>query len=66
MSNAEYSVRWRRVSWAPTTQRHTRNFARRTDFDRFVAKLLSDDRPDLSRVELETYWRFVGPWEPLQ
>lgn len=59
----EWRVTWRRIGWRATSDSKSRVFARRHDARRFLAKLLGDDRPDLSQVEVHVSRREVGPWE---
>ena len=65
LARVEWRVEWRRAAWSPTTGTPSRRFARRVDLDRFVTvRLLSGDRPELSRLTLlRVTWRRVGPWQ---
>jgi hypothetical protein len=62
---AEWCIDYRRAAWGPTTKTKTRRFTRRGDAARFLNRLRSDGRPDLSEVtDLRIRRRAVGDWCP--
>lgn len=62
----EWRVRWRRTGWSTNSHTKSRAFTRRSDAEAFVAKLRSDGRPDLSRVEyVQLDERVVGAWREM-
>ncbi len=62
----EYRVSWRREEWSPSTQTKTRTFGTWPGAARFLARLLSDGRPDLSTVcALRVDRRHVDAWSRL-
>lgn len=66
LTGQEWRISWRRIGWSVTTATKSRVFQRRHDANAFHRRLISDDRPDLSRAVVTVDRRDVGAWDRIR